>query len=346
MTASGTALAGKSPLAIVGAGSWGTALAAVWAKNGRAVRLWAREEEVHAGLRERRENPLFLPGIRLPESVEATGSLEVALKGAGTVVMAVPSQYFRATLLALEPYLGADALLISATKGLEEASLMRMSEVAAEALRPRGGTACASRLAVLSGPTFALEVARGDPTALVVAASDDKLARAAQREFSTPSFRLYRSDDVTGVELAAATKNIIAIAAGICDGLGLGSNTIAALIARGLAEITRLVRACGGKAETLAGLAGLGDLVLTCSGGLSRNRGVGVALGKGRKLAEILASMTMVAEGVPTTAAACRLAARVSVEMPITEQMRRVLFEDLAPREALRALMERSLKSE
>ncbi|HZT74477.1 MAG TPA: NAD(P)H-dependent glycerol-3-phosphate dehydrogenase [Terriglobales bacterium] len=334
-----------TPLAIVGGGSWGTALAVVLGQGGRPVRLWVREEEIRAALLERRENPVFLPGLRLPPGVEPTGSLEWALRGAQAVIMATPSPYFRAVLGNLASSLAAETPLISAAKGLEEVSLMRMSEVAAEVLRPQfGGRAIP--FAVLSGPTFAREVARGDPTAVVIASADDALARRLQREFSGPSLRLYRSDDVVGVELAAAIKNVIAIAAGICVGLGLGSNSLAALIARGLAEISRLVRACGGKAETVAGLAGLGDLVLTCNGQLSRNRSVGVELGKGRKLKEILAEMTMVAEGVYTTTAACRLAERHGIEMPITEQMRRVLFEDLPPREAVRALMERSLKPE
>lgn len=233
-------------------------------------------------------------------------------------------------------------LVLSATKGLEDQTLMRMSEVIADVLRPR----FEPRIGVLSGPSFAREVGLGDPTAIVVASTDGALAHEAQVALSGPTFRVYTSTDVVGVELAAALKNVIAIAAGICTGLGLGSNSVAALIARGLAEMTRLTCACGGQSETLAGLAGLGDLVLTCTGGLSRNRSVGEALGRGEKLAQILGSMKMVAEGVKTTASAVELARRHQVELPITEQMYRVLFEDRSPREAIRELMERSLKSE
>jgi glycerol-3-phosphate dehydrogenase (NAD(P)+) len=231
---------------------------------------------------------------------------------------------------------------VSATKGLEQGTLLRMSEVAREVIAKR----FQPRIAVLSGPTFAREVAAGEPTAVVIASEDGELAASIQRDFSGPAFRLYASDDPAGVEIGAALKNIIAIGAGICEGLGLGSNTLAALITRGLAEITRLAIALGGRPRTLAGLAGLGDLVLTCNGALSRNRSVGVELAKGRKLEEIVSSMKMIAEGVETTTAAVDLARKLQVDMPITEQMGAILEGRISPRQAIRELMERSLKAE
>ena len=240
------------------------------------------------------------------------------------------------------PYLEPAMRFVSATKGLEQGTLLRMSEVARQVI----GDKFEPHVAVLSGPTFAREVASGDPTAVVIAAADRELALSIQREFSGPTFRLYANDDPVGVELGAALKNIIAIGAGICDGLGLGSNAIAALITRGLAEITRLAIALGGRPQTLSGLAGLGDLVLTCNGALSRNRSVGMELAKGRKLADIVSSMTMIAEGVETTAAACDLARRSGVDMPITEQMDAILRGRTSPRDAIRELMERELKAE
>ena len=327
---------------IVGAGGWGSALAVVLARQGLAVRLWVREPEVCQAIRERGENR-FLPGVRLPETIEATQQLGAALEGAELVITAMPSDACRALAQEMAPSLRAETLLISATKGLEDGTLARMSQVIGETLAPR----FAARIGVLSGPTFAPEVARGEPTALVIASEDAELRRRAQQALSGPSFRIYTNADPAGVELGAALKNVIAIAAGICAGLGLGANTLAALIARGLAEISRLAEAAGGRRETLAGLAGLGDLVLTCTGELSRNRRVGVELAQGRRLEEILAGMQgMVAEGVKTTAAAAELARRQGIEMPITEMMQRVLFEGLAPAQGLRELMERSLKAE
>ena len=246
----------------------------------------------------------------------------------------------------MRPLLGPQALIVSATKGLEESSLQRMTEVIAEVFSqdPRRS---AQPIGALSGPSFALEVARGDPTAITIASSNGELLRIVQQEFSDPSFRIYTNTDVVGVELGGALKNTIAIAAGICDGLGFGHNSAAALITRGLAEMTRLVVACGGRPETMAGLAGLGDLVLTCTGGLSRNRSVGVELGRGKKLPEIIAAMHgMVAEGVFTTSAAVGLARAWNVEMPITEQMHAILHQGKSPREAIQELMSRSGKSE
>ncbi len=335
-----------SRIAIIGAGAWGTALSIVLGRKGsHHVRLWAREPEVVASIQSRRENLLFLPGHSVPETVSATGNLQQALDGAQIVVSVVPSQYCRGLFTSMRPLLNGEMLFVSATKGLEEKSLMRMTAVIAEVLHSENGFS--PRLGVLSGPSFAGEVARGDPTAVTIASQDSELAETIQREFSDPGLRLYTNDDAVGVELAGALKNVIAIAAGICDGLGLGHNSIAALITRGLAEITRLAVACGGRQETLAGLAGLGDLVLTCTGGLSRNRSVGVELGRGRKLPEIIAGMHgAIAEGIFTTNAGVRLAASLGVEMPITEQVYAILNDGKPPRDAIHDLMTRSAKSE
>lgn len=330
-------------IAVIGAGAWGTGLAIVLGrKHTHKVQLWAYEAEVRESIAVTRENAQFLPGCPVPETVSVTGSLEEALAAAAIVVSVMPSQHCGALFRKMSPYLEPEMLFVSATKGLEEDGLLRMTQVISaeiSSFRPRVGA--------LSGPTFAREVARGDPTAITIASADAALAETVQREFSDSSFRVYTNDDVVGVELGGALKNIIAIAAGICDGLGLGHNSVAALITRGLAEITRLVVACGGRQETMAGLAGLGDLVLTCTGGLSRNRSVGVELGHGRKLAEIIAGMHgAVAEGVFTTTAAVGLARRRSVEMPIAQQMHAILHEGKEPREAIRELMTRSVRSE
>jgi len=328
------------PIAVIGAGSWGTALALTFAQAGHPVWLWSYESQLAQDMRSQRENRIYLPGFRLPPAIRPTAALEEAC--ADLLVIAVPSHALRSTLQRLQPLLAPKTELLLATKGLEEHTLMRVSEVAEAVLGP----GILPRLATLSGPTFAREIAAGEPAAVVIAARSRAFAQQLQSRLSSPTFRLYASADVAGVELAAALKNVIAIAAGICQGLGLGSNTRAALIARGLAEITRLATAAGAEPETLAGLAGLGDLVLTCTGELSRNRAVGIALGQGRRLPEILASTPMVAEGVRTTAAAVRLAARWKVEMPITVQMHRVLFEDRPPRQALADLMQRPLTRE
>jgi glycerol-3-phosphate dehydrogenase (NAD(P)+) len=333
-------------IAVIGSGAWGTALSIVLGRKGtHEVRLWSHEQEVHESIRQHRVNDKFLPGCAIPESVRPTTSYEEALSGAEMVVSVMPSHYCRPIFEDLERYLTPDMLLISATKGLEKGTDLRMTEVIGGVVdRARSFV---PRLGALSGPSFAVEVARGDPTAITIASQDTQLGHSVQREFSDPSFRIYTNDDVIGVELGGALKNTIAIAAGISAGLGLGHNSIAALITRGLAEMTRLVIACGGKAETMAGLAGLGDLVLTCTGGLSRNRSVGVELGRGRKLPEILAGMHgMVAEGVFTTSAALGLARSHGVEMPITEQMYEILHAHKPPRVAIQQLMTRTGKSE
>jgi len=339
-----------SEIAIIGGGAWGTGLAIVLGRKGtHRVRLWVREEEVCASIQQRRVNEQFLPGRMIPDAVTATTDLATALQGTKILVSVPPSQHCRAMFERMRPLLGAKAMIVSATKGLEEGSLLRMTEVIAGVLaQDHEGTAAGRHgIGALSGPSFAQEVARGDPTAITIASSDAALLKTIQQEFSDERFRVYTNSDVIGVELGGGLKNIVAIAAGICDGLGLGHNSIAALITRGLAEMTRLVVACGGRAETMAGLAGLGDLVLTCTGGLSRNRSVGVELGRGRKLPEILAGMHgMVAEGVFTTTAAVGLARTRHVEMPITEQMYAILHEHKSPQEAIRDLMTRTGKSE
>jgi len=325
--------------AVLGGGSWGTALAAHLVRAGHDVHLWLRDAELARTLRETHENPRYLPGVRLPDRLQAGADLAEAVAGAAFVLVVIPSEFCRALYRELEHLLPPGAQLVSATKGLELDTVRRMSEVAAEEIADHP-------VSVLCGPSFALEVAQGQPTAVVVAASDERRAEAVQRMISTPAFRAYSSPDVVGAELAAALKNVIAIAAGIVDGLGYGQTTQAALITRGLAEITRLAVARGGSPETLAGLAGLGDLVLTCTGGLSRNRRLGQALGAGRSLVEAQATTPMVAEGVRTTRAACVLAERTGIEMPIARQMRDVLYQGKAPRAAVEDLMMRSLKRE
>jgi glycerol-3-phosphate dehydrogenase (NAD(P)+) len=333
-------------IAVIGAGAWGTALSIVLGRTeGHRIRLWAHEKDVCESITQRRVNEKFLPGQIIPPSVTPYNNLAEALQNANIVVSVMPSQHCRHLFEQMLPHLRADTMIVSATKGLEENSLLRMTEVIAQVVK--GGAGRAPRIGALSGPSFALEAARGDPTAIAFATHDVDLARSIQQQFSHASFRVYTNDDPIGVELGGALKNTIAIAAGVSAGLGLGHNSVAALITRGLAEMTRLVVACGGKAETMAGLAGLGDLVLTCTGGLSRNRSVGVELGRGRKLPEILAAMHgTVAEGVFTTTAAVGLAHAHAVEVPITEQMHAILHQGKAPREAIFELMTRSGKSE
>lgn len=336
------------PIAIIGAGGWGTALAITMARakinagGARDVRLWAYEPYLVETLIATGENPLYLPSIRVPESVRISNSLEEVLSGAGIVIIAVPSHFYRQVFSQMLPLLNADMFFVSAAKGIENGTLMRMSEIVSDVAKPR----FTASVAAISGPTFAPEVARGEPTALVVASPDKKLRIFLQKELSTARFRLYTNADLTGVEIAAAVKNIIAIAAGVADGLGLGSNSAAALITRGLAEITRLVVACGGKRETLSGLAGLGDLVLTSYGTLSRNRRVGVALGQGKDIHEVLSNMRMVAEGVNTAKSTVALARKLNVEMPIAEKMYSVLHQGLKPQDAINDLMERKLREE
>jgi glycerol-3-phosphate dehydrogenase (NAD(P)+) len=309
------------------------------------VRLWALEKEVCESIAREHVNTLFLPECKLPESLAATNDFREALVGAEIVVSVMPSHHCRRSFEHMAQWLRPEMLFVSATKGIENDTLLRMSQVIREVVERY----CHFKpnIAVLSGPSFAREVAEGKPTAVTVASADLKLAARVQKDFSDPRFRIYLNDDVIGVELGGALKNVIAIAAGICAGLDTGHNSVAALITRGLVEITRLAVACGAEPQTMAGLAGMGDLVLTCTGGLSRNRSVGSALGEGRKLSEIMAGMHgMVAEGVLTTNAAVGLAKKHGVEMPITEQMHAILHEDKSAHDAIRALMTRPGKAE
>lgn len=326
-------------LAIIGAGSWGTALAIVLAPRFERVRLWVHESDLARRMDETRENDVYLPGFLLPPNVDVGTEIPACLDHARIVMGVMPSHHARALYTRMLPDLNTDTTFVSATKGIEKGTLLRMSQVIDQVT---GST----KIAVLSGPTFAKEVAQGEPAAVVVSSMDPKVAAAVQSEFSGPSLRLYTNGDPIGVEMGAALKNVIAIGAGVCQGLGLGNNTQAALITRGLAEITRLAVAMGGEPKTLAGLAGLGDLVLTCSGELSRNRRVGLELAKGRQIGEITASMKMVAEGVESCAAAVSLGAKFGVDLPIIQQMDEVLHRGKAPRDAVRDLMERTLKVE
>lgn len=329
-------------ISIVGAGGWGTALAATLAREGRSVRLWAFEPELAETICRERTNPIYLPGVTIPSTVSANASLDLVLEGAEIVISAVPSHVCRDVFERIRPLVDERMVFVTAAKGIENGSLMRMSEVISDVIGPR----FRPRVAAVSGPTFAAEVAREEPTALVVAGSDEGLLRRLQMQLSTPRFRLYTNPDIVGVEIGGAVKNIIAIAAGVLSGMELGHNATAALITRGLAEIMRLAEACGGRRETLAGLAGLGDLVLTCTGHLSRNRQVGVALGQGARLDDIVASMRTVAEGVRTSESTVTLARKLGVEMPIAEEVYSILYEDKTPAEAVSALMERALTRE
>jgi len=329
-------------LAIIGAGSWGTALAMVLAPRFARIRLWVYEPELAARMGASRENDVYLPGFQVADHVEVVNDFPTALEDADVVLSVMPSHLVRRLYQEMLPYLHESMLFVSATKGLENGSLLRTSEVIRQVL----STKLRPQVAVISGPTFAREVARFEPTALVVASSNPGVADRVQAAFSGPAFRLYTSQDTIGVEIGGSIKNVVAIGAGVLHGMGLGHNPMAALITRGLAEMTRLAVAMGGQPLTLAGLAGLGDLVLTCNGELSRNRTVGVELARGRKLEEIVGSMKMVAEGIKTTNAAVDLAKRYAVEMPISEQMFQVINFGVSPRDAIQRLMERSLKGE
>lgn len=327
-------------IAVLGAGSWGTALSVHLARIGHRVRLWAREAEVVAEMQSSRENRVFLPGIPLPELIQPCGRFDQALDGVDMVLVVTPSHGTRAVLRAAAPLIQPGAIVVSATKGLEVETLLRASEVLRQELGP------SRPVTVLSGPSFAREVAKGLPTAVCVASEDREAAEKVQAEFRGRFFRLYTTSDVIGVEIGAALKNVIALASGVVEGLGLGHNALAALITRGLAETSRLANALGGRRETLAGLTGLGDLVLTCTGSLSRNRQFGIELAHGRSVAEILASTKTVAEGVLTTGAALELGARHGVELPIALQMAEVLAGRKHPRAAAEDLMLRPQRVE
>jgi glycerol-3-phosphate dehydrogenase (NAD(P)+) len=332
---------GKESVAVVGAGSWGTAFAAMLAGRHESVTLWAHETEVFADLRDRRENRAFLPGIVLPEGVRPTSDLAEAVSGKTAVIFAVPSHHLRGVAARAAAHLSPGACLVSLAKGVENGTLKRMTEVLAEV-----SPSLAPRIAALSGPTFAREVAEGKPTGATVAARDLSVARRLQHALSGSRFRLYADDDVTGIEIGGALKNVMAIAAGMADGLGFGHNARALLISRGLAEISRLGVRLGANSHTFAGLAGMGDLVLTCTGDLSRNRTVGVRVGRGERIGDVLSGMTMVAEGVRTAVSAVELSRRAGVPMPITEQVHGILHEGKDAREAVSELFSRALKRE
>jgi glycerol-3-phosphate dehydrogenase (NAD(P)+) len=326
---------------VVGAGSWGTALACLLAKRGHDVALWSFEEEVVRSVERGNGNP-YLPGAELPSGLQATTDLGAAVAGAELVVSVSPSQFVGQVIAEAAPHVAPEALVISASKGIEIESLRRMEEVMGEVLPGP----VMERFCVLSGPSFAAEVAREEPTAVVVASADREAAEQAQALFQTPYFRVYTNPDVVGVELAGALKNVIALAAGAAAGLGFGHNTLAALITRGLAEMKRLGLALGAEKATFSGLAGMGDLVLTCTGSLSRNRTVGYRLGQGESLEAILSDMKAVAEGVKTAEAVHALAFRHQVEMPIAEQVYAIVHEGRKPSDALRTLMHRDPKPE
>jgi glycerol-3-phosphate dehydrogenase (NAD(P)+) len=332
-------MSGKT-VAIVGGGAWGTALAVSLGKSGAPVRIWIHEVDLVRRMLARRDNPVFLPGIEIPDTVTPTSDLSAAAAGAAIVVFAVPTPFARGLYDRLLPHLAERVPVVVATKGIEEDTLLLPLEVATSRLGAK------VPVAAMSGPSFAAEVARGVPTAVVIAAEDAALARTLQDRLSGESLRLYTNADVVGVQIAAALKNVVAIAAGIADGLGFGNNTIAALVTRGLAEIRRLGVARGASPETFSGLAGLGDLVLTCTGDLSRNRRVGQALGRGERLADLLVRTPHVAEGVATARSARELAKQSGVEMPIVEEVYRILYDDGVPKEAVRRLMSRPLAPE
>ncbi len=331
----------RRSITILGGGSWGTALAVLLESKGHGVTVWELFPERAEALRQDRENKQMLPGIRIPESIEITSDMEEALRGSDTVVFVVPSHGLRASAQEAAAHLAGDETAVIATKGIEEKTLKRMSEIVEEETCMPSG-----RIAVLVGPSLAEEVSRGLPTTVVSASSDPKTAETVQEIFMTPVFRVYTNTDVVGVETGVALKNIIAIAAGMCDGLGYGDNTKGALLTRGLAEMTRLGVAMGARQQTFSGLAGLGDLITTCISRHSRNRYVGEEIGRGRTLKEVLSGMVMVAEGVRTTRSAVGLSQRFDVEIPIAEQVHEILFNDKPVKEAIRDLMVRSPKPE
>ncbi len=332
----------KKSVAVIGAGAWGTAIAWSLAKNGVSTTIWAFEKEVVEAINSSRENSVYLDGIMLPENLRATSDMAEAVKECGLVIVVVPSQFMRGILAQLAKVIPKDAVIVSAAKGIENGTLAMPVEMIEETM-PQN---ISRRLCCLSGPTFARELVKEVPTAATIASKDGAAAKLVQQVLSAPYFRLYAHDDVIGVEIGGAVKNVLAIAAGTADGLGLGHNTRAAVITRGLAEMIRLGEAMGADFKTFAGLSGIGDLVLTCGGDLSRNRTVGLRLGKGEKIEDILNSMTAVAEGVATSLSVHRLAEKHGVDMPITSEVYKVVHENKDPHKAVKDLMARSLKEE
>ena len=332
----------NNKIAVIGAGAWGTALAILLADKGHDVSLWMYEQDLAVEMARIRENRAYLPGFILPASIAVTSHLETAVKGGSVVLSVVPSHTVRAVSKQFSPFLSPDAIIVSASKGIEIETLMPLSEVFKDTLPAKFH----NNLCFLSGPSFAKEVAQKMPTAVALAAYDASIAKAAQELFSSPLFRVYTNSDVIGVELAGSLKNVVAIAAGVLEGLGYGYNTMAALLTRGLAEMARLGIAMGGSLPTFSGLAGMGDLVLTCTGGLSRNRTLGSRLGKGEKLEDIMSKAKTVAEGVKTAKAARNLAKKYNIEMPVVEEVYQLLYENKDPKAAVKDLMSRELKSE
>ena len=327
---------------VIGAGSWGTALAKLLAEGGRDVTLWAREPEVASGINAEHKNPLFLTAAKLPENVTATGDLPAAVDGADGTVIVVPSAFFRDVVTPVSSLFGKSGFIVTATKGIEDETFKTPSQILEDVLPPL----LRHRIGALSGPSFAAEVAQRHPTAVAIAARDIEFATELQKIFSGETFRVYATDDLVGVELAGAIKNVLAIAAGTAAGLGFGSNTLAAIITRGLAEMNRLAVKMGANPLTMLGLAGVGDLVLTCGGPLSRNRTVGEKLGRGMKLADVLGETKMVAEGVRNARSVHNLSLKAGIEMPISSTVYRMLYEDLPPKETVGALMGRQLRKE
>ncbi len=332
----------RKKVGVIGAGAWGTALAVMLASKGLDVSLWMYEKDLAEETARTRENRVYLPGFSIPPSILVTSDMETAVRERTFLISVVPSHTLRSVASQYASFLSDDAIIASASKGIENETLMLLSEVLKDILPPKFH----NRLSFLSGPSFAKEVALKMPTAVALAVYDKAIGRLSQEILSTPYFRVYTNTDVTGVELGGALKNVIAIAAGVTEGLGFGHNTMAALITRGLAEMARLGAAMGANPATFSGLAGMGDLILTCTGGLSRNRTLGVRIGKGERLADILAGAKTVAEGVKTTKAARELARKHKVEMPIVEEVYRILYEDKDPRQAVSDLMNRGLKEE
>lgn len=329
-------------IGVIGAGAWGTSLAILLSEKGYEVSLWVYEDDLSEEIIKRRVNKLYLPGFKIPENVFITSSLGDASKGKDIIVSVVPSHVSRGVLTDLAPFLGEDTIIISCTKGIENDTMMTASEIMKDVL-PKG---LHNNLAFLSGPSFAIEVVKRLPTAVSIASYNKDIGLKAQEVFNTPYFRTYTNSDVRGVELGGALKNVIAIASGVSDGLGFGDNTRAALITRGLAEMSRLGVSMGANPLTFSGLSGLGDLVLTCTGELSRNRTIGYKLGQGMRLKDILSGMKTVAEGIRTTRAAYELSKKYGVEVPITEQVYKLLYEDKDPRDVVKDLMSRALKDE
>ena len=329
-------------IGIIGAGAWGTALSMMLADKGHDVTLWMYEEDLAEETARTRDNRVYLPGFTIPESVRVTSSLDAAVRDKSVILSVVPSHTVRTVSRQFAPFLSTDVVIVSASKGIEIETLMPLSEVFKDVLPEQ----LRDRLCILSGPSFAKEVAQKMPTAVALASHDPGIARRVQAIFSNSYFRIYTNPDVVGVELAGSLKNVVAIAAGVLEGMGYGYNTMAALLTRGLAEMARLGVAMGGTLQTFSGLAGMGDLVLTCTGGLSRNRTLGVRIGKGEKLSDIMSGMKTVAEGVKTAGAARHLAKKYDVDMPIVDEVYQLLYEGKDPRQAVKDLMNRELKDE